>query len=153
MHRWSLRDGNFQWKAHIPVVTITAARHPDETIHSVVNRITKKLHGFSRQYRDKWRHPDSHEGDLDERFVHELPTLYGIVIKHSVTAIVTCDTSVPDKPIRTLLTCNWATLGQEVWYALAIAIVMARARNYLMQLDEEGELGPLIVDHGPDPDA
>lgn len=153
MRKWALMDGQFQFKAHIPVVAIAAATTKDETIHGVVDRITERLHKFGRQYRDKWRHPDSREGDTDEKFTHELPTLYGIVIKHSVSAVVTYDASVPDKPIRTLLTCNWATSGQEVWYTLAIAIVMARARNYLMQLDEEGELGPLIVDQGPDPDA
>ncbi|KAK4693719.1 hypothetical protein P7C71_g3729, partial [Lecanoromycetidae sp. Uapishka_2] len=153
MHKWSLMDGQFQWKAHIPVVAIAVATTKEESIRSVVDRVTRRLHKLGRRYRDKWRHPDCSEGDVDERFVHKLPTLYGIVIKHSVTAIVTCDSSVPDKPIRTILTCNWATQGQEVWYTLAVAITLARARNYLMQLDKEGELGPLIIDHGPDPDA
>lgn len=75
------------------------------------------------------------------------------MIKNTIVAIVTCDASVPDKPIRTLLTTHWGTTGQEVWHALAAAITMVKARNYLMQLDEEGELGPEIIDYGSDPDA
>ena len=66
---------------------------------------------------------------------------------------MTCDSRVPGKPIRTLGTYDFSIAGQDVWHALAVAIVMIRARNFLMHLDKEGELGPEIVDYGSDPDA
>ena len=79
-----------------------------------------------------------------------MPTLFGFVIKYSVVAIVTCDSSIPRKPIRTLITCDWKIMGQGVWHALAVAITMVRARNYLMELNEEGELGEDIEESDPD---
>lgn len=79
--------------------------------------------------------------------------LTGFVIKYSVVAIVTCDSRVPGNPIRTLGTFDFKVVGQDVWHALAVSIAMVRGRNYLMQLDGEGELGPEVVDEGSDPDA
>ena len=75
------------------------------------------------------------------------------MIKYSIVAIVTCDSRVPGNPIRTLGTFDFKVIGQDVWHALAISIAMIRARNYLMELDEEGELGPEVIDYGSDPDA
>ena len=79
-----------------------------------------------------------------------MPTLFGFVIKYSVVAIVTCDSSIPKKPIRTLGTFDWKIVGQDVWHALALAITMVSARNFLVQLDEEGGLGEEIEESDPD---
>lgn len=43
--------------------------------------------------------------------------------------------------------------GQDVWHAFAVAEFMCCARNYLMELDAEGLLGPEIEDDTEDPDA
>ena len=142
-----------QHKDHIPVVAIASAKG-QETVESVVGRVTDQLHSLGRQYRDKWRNPNPQGGsDEHQEYTHELPTLTGFVIKYSVVAIVTCDSRVPGNPIRTLGTFDFKSVGQDVWHALAISIAMIRARNYLMRLDEEGELGPEAVDYGSDPDA
>lgn len=114
--------------------------------------MTDKLHCLGRQYRDKWRHPDFEEADMDQEYTHEMPTLYGFVVKYSVVAIVTYDSSVPGKAIRTLSTLDFQKVGQDVWQALAIAIVVIKGRNYLKQLEEEQELGEEIDDES-DPDA
>lgn len=151
-YKWSLADGRVEHKDHIPVVAIASAKG-QETVESVVGRVTDQLHSLGRQYRDKWRHPSSQAGDEYQRFTHELPTLTGFVIKYSVVAIVTCDSSVAGHPIRTLGTFDFKVIGQDVWHALAVSIAIIRGRNYLMRLDEEGELGPEIVDYGSDPDA
>ena len=146
-------DGRLHHKAHIPVVAIASAK-PKETVESVVGRVTDQLHSLGRQYRDKWRHLEcEREGEGALRYVHALPTLTGFVVKYSVVAIVTCDSSVPGKPVRTVGTYDFKVLGQDVWNALAVSIAMIRGRNYLMQLDREGELGPEIIDYGSDPDA
>ena len=63
------------------------------------------------------------------------------------------DPSVPGKPIRTLHTADWKVKGQDVWNAIAVSLAFIKQRDYLMQLDAEGELGPEIIDDGPDPDA
>ena len=151
-YKWSIADGKVQHKEHIPVIAIAAAKG-QETVASVVGRVTDQLHSLGRQYRDKWRRPGSKRGVEQQNFTHELPTLTGFVIKYSIVAIVTCDSRVAGNPIRTLGTFDFNVVGQDVWHALAISIAMIRGRNYLMQLDKEGELGPEVVDYGSDPDA
>lgn len=141
-----------QHKDHIPVIAIASAKG-HETVESVVSRVTDQLHSLGRQYRDKWQRTNSQMSDECQEFAHELPTLTGFVIKYSIVAIVTCDSRVPGNPIRTLGTFDFKVVGQDVWHALAISIAMIRGRNYLMQLDQEGELGPEVVDYGSDPDA
>ena len=75
------------------------------------------------------------------------------MIKYSIVAIVTCDCRVAGSPIRTLGTFDFKVIGQDVWNALAVSIAMIRGRDYLMQLDAQGELGAEVVDYGSDPDA
>ncbi|CAD6567468.1 MAG: hypothetical protein ASARMPREDX12_001006 [Alectoria sarmentosa] len=151
-YKWSVADGNVQHKEHIPVIAIASAKG-QETVESVVGRVTDQLHSLGRQYRDKWRCANPHKSEEHQKFTHELPTLTGFVIKYSIVAIVTCDSRVPGNPIRTLGTFDFKVVGQDVWHALAVSIAMIRGRNYLMQLDEQGELGPEVVDYGSDPDA
>ena len=64
---------------------------------------------------------------------------------------MTCDSSVPKKPIRALATYDWNKGDdQDVWQAFGVALTIVAARNYLMKLDEEGELGDDIVESDPD---
>ncbi|KAL9102966.1 MAG: hypothetical protein Q9163_001953 [Psora crenata] len=149
--KWSLRDGKLLRKPHIDMISVATAK-PGETVQSVVHRITDKLYSLGREWRNKWRHPDHKESDVDQGYMHEPPTLYGFVIKYSVVAIVTCDARMPTKPVRTLVTLDFQQLGQDVWHALAISIVCVRTRNYLLQLEEEGQIGEEILDDS-DPDA
>lgn len=81
-----------------------------------------------------------------------MPTLVGIVIKYTVVCIITLDTSRPRKPIRTVHTADWKVEKQECWHSIAVALAFVKQRDYLMQLDAEGELGPEIIDES-DPDA
>ena len=81
-----------------------------------------------------------------------MPTLFGFFVKYTVVAIVTLDTGMPRKPIRTVHTADWKVNKQECWNAMAVAIAFVRQRDYLMQLDREGELGPEVHDES-DPDA
>lgn len=151
-YKWSLTDAKLKHKAHIPVTAIACAK-PRESTESVLGRVTDQLHDLSRQYRDKWRHPDCKESDVQQRYTHSLPTLFGFVIKYTVVAIVTCDSSVPGSPVRTLNTADWRVITQNVWHAIAVAIAFIVQRDYLMQLDDEGELGPEIIEEESDPDA
>ena len=151
-YKWSIADANVQHKDFIPVIAIASAKG-QETVESVVGRVTDQLHSLSRQHRDKWRHHGSRADDQHQEFIHELPTLTGFVIKYSIVAIVTCDCRVGGSPIRTLGTFDFKVIGQDVWNALAVSIAMVRGRNHLMHLDVEGELGPEVVDYCSDPDA
>ena len=152
-YKWTIADANVERKDFIPVIAIASAKG-QESVESVVGRLTDQLHSLSRQHRDRWqRHPAFRASDEDQEFTRELPTLTGFVIKYSVVAIVTCDSRVAGNPIRTLGTFDFKSIGQDVWHALAVSIAMIRGRNYLMQLDAEGALGPEVVDDDSDPDA
>ena len=151
-YKWTLADGKLEHKAHIPVTAIVCAK-PKESTESVVNRVTAQLHELGRRYRDKWRSPNSKESDTHQSFTHSMPTLFGFLVKNTVSAIVTVDSSIPEKPIRTMHTGNWNVVNQEGWHVMAIAIAFVRQRSFLLQLDAEGELGPEIIDTGDDPDA
>ncbi|KAL6719199.1 DNA mismatch repair protein Mlh1 [Lecanora helva] len=150
-YKWTIADAKLQNKKFIPITAIACAK-PKETTESVVSRVTDQLHDLGRQWRNKWRHPDSNEGDSKQNFTHPMPTLFGFVIKYTVTAIVTYDSRVPRKPIRTLHTADWKVIGQDAWHAMAVGTALVRQRDYLMKLDAEGELGPDIPDTY-DPDA
>ena len=86
---------------------------------------------------------DDNNNDKNESpvFERDLPTLYGIVIKYSVLAFVTYDVANPDREVKSLALFDFQHHGQDVWHALSIAILMVRARDYLMRLRDEGGLG------------
>lgn len=154
---WSMKDAGLDSSEHIPIVSIVSAR-PDEPVSDVVARITNELQERSRQYRTKWlegqestgqpnkpNNTDDEDNNNDKYetpvFEHDLPTLYGIVIKYSVLAFVTYDVANPDREVKSLALFDFQHHGQDVWHALSIAILMVRARDYLMRLRDEGGLG------------
>lgn len=169
---WSMKDAGLDSSEHIPIVSIVPAR-PDEPVSDVVARITNELQERGRQYRTKWlegkestdqpnkpNNTDDDDGDddggggkddnnNDEKespvFERDLPTLYGIVIKYSVLAFVTYDVANPDREVKSLALFDFQHHGQDVWHALSIAILMVRARDYLMRLRDKGGLGLGLV--------
>lgn len=165
-----MKDAGLDSSEHIPIVSIVSAR-PDEPVSDVVARLTNELQERSRQYRTKWLESkestgqpnkpnntddddeddddddggkyDNNNNDRNESpvFERDLPTLYGIVIKYSVLAFVTYDVANPDREVKSLALFDFQHHGQDVWNALSIAILMVRARDYLMRLRDEGGLG------------
>lgn len=157
---WSMKDAGLDSIEHIPIVSIVAAR-PGEPVSDVVARLTNELQERGRQYRTKWlegeksaSQPNNDDGDDDDNdknenpvFKRDLPTLYGIVIKYSVLAFVTYDVANPDREVKSLALFDFQHHGQDVWHALSIAVLMVRARDYLMRLRDEGELGLGLVNN------
>lgn len=155
---WSMKDAGLDSIEHIPIVSIVAAR-PEEPVSDVVARLTNELQERGRQYRTKWledeksatqpNNDDDDDNDKKENpvFKRDLPTLYGIVIKYSVLAFVTYDVANPDREVKSLALFDFQHHGQDVWHALSIAILMVRARDYLMRLRDEGELGLGLVNN------
>ncbi len=147
-----MKDAGLAHIKHIPVVAIVAAR-PNETVTSVVERLTEKLEEQGRQYRAQWGF-DEASHDQSREFRYELPTLYGIVIKYTVISFITYDAANPDRPVKSLALFDFQHKGQDVWHGLAIAILLIHARNYLLHLKERGELGGEIskIDESSDDD-
>ena len=89
------------------------------------------------------------------------PVLYAFVVKYSVLAIVSWDPSSPSpenipppvdagKPVRVLGTYDWNEVGQDVWHALAVALVECKARDTLIEMAERRELGEVVIEDDPD---
>ena len=151
--RWSMRDAGLSKTEHIPAIAIATAV-PEESVAGVVGRITDQLHHMGNQYRSLWRdRTRSTETDDVQYYVHDLPTLYGVVIKYSVVSLVTYDVAKPGQAVRCLGTYNFQKEGQDIWHALAVSIIFIRARDYLMELKEEGELGDEADVDSSDEDA
>ena len=84
-------------------------------------------------------------------FAAPLPTIYGFLVKSSILAIMSWDSSLGEEGgVRTLGTYDWNVVGQDVWHALAVGIVEARARRYLMDLEKKGLLGRDREESDPD---
>ena len=79
------------------------------------------------------------EDAIGEEYSHDLPTLYGIVIKHTVVAMVTYDVCVPGQEVRFISIFDFSKPDQDVWNGLAVAILVVICRNYLMDLAKEEE--------------
>ena len=70
-----------------------------------------------------------------------IPTLYGIVIARTIMAFVTYDAAgalKEDSKVRNLALFNWRDPGQDVWNALAVALMVIQARETLVDLQEAG---------------
>lgn len=128
---------------HFPVLII-AAGAPNESTPVLIGRVTDRLHQIGRQYRHFWI-DTTRSNDMEQQYTHDLPILYGIVIKFTVVTFVTYDVAMPQRPLRFLAQFNFAQLGQDVWNCLAAAILVVRARNYLRKLQAEGQLGKEII--------
>lgn len=151
-NKWALRDANIHPKSYIDLMSVVAAK-PNETVPEALHRLTRKLHKRAQEWRDQVRHPDCNKDDTEQVYTQAPPTLYGFLIKYSVVAILTHDASKPDAPVRNLVTSNLQMLGYDVWAALAIAIVCVRARNQLLDTDDQAKLNLEMAEEEDDPDA
>ncbi|KAL8793664.1 MAG: hypothetical protein Q9195_003713 [Heterodermia aff. obscurata] len=153
---WTMHDAKLKKVPHIPVLAIVVAQ-PYEDINSVVNRCTDRMHSLGRQYREAWLIEDENDtrglGVYIPRYKRRLPTILGIIVKHTAVAFVTYDASVPGRPVRNMGVWNLADDEQDTWHALAFAIFMICARNYLLGLQRVGEIGQDDGVESDDPDA
>ena len=143
-YRWSIEDAGLSNIEHIPALSIAAA-NPDESVASVIGRLTDQVHDRGNQYRALWLDEDRCTVyDNEQYYFHDLPTLYGVAINYTIVSFLTYDVAKPGEALKCLASFNFQQVGQDVWNALAISILFIRARNYLLELEDEGELGELI---------
>ena len=69
-----------------------------------------------------------------------MPTLYGVVVARTIMAFVTYDAALTESNVRNLALFNWRDQGQDVWNALAVALMVVQAREVLVWMDENGKL-------------
>ncbi|KAL8737549.1 MAG: hypothetical protein Q9181_001563 [Wetmoreana brouardii] len=150
-YKWTIMDGGLSRIDHIPVLAIGTAAHR-EPVTSVLSRVTDQLHELGRQYRAYFfDHTDPVTGE--PVFIRELPTLYGVVITYSIVTFVTYDARFPSKQVQSMGSYDFSNEEQDVWHAFAAAIVFVKARDYLIMLKEEKDLGATLEDGDSDRDA
>ena len=133
-----------RYKPHLDLIAVSFA-NPNESVGSVVARITKKFQRLAQKWRDKLRLASCSEFDEYQTYVRQVPILYGFLIKSTVVAIMTYDASKPQSHARSLATLDHSRDGEDVWHALAIAIVCCRVRNLVLQLEKEGLIGEEVI--------
>lgn len=152
-YRWSIEDARLSNVEHIPALSIAAAL-PDESVASVVGRLTDQMHDRGNQYRALWLDETlCTVYDNEQYYFHDLPTLYGVTINYTIVSFLTYDVAKPGQSLKCLASFNFQQAGQDVWNALAVSILFIRARDYLIELENEGELGELIHTTVEDLDA
>ncbi|KAL8807944.1 MAG: hypothetical protein Q9182_000410 [Xanthomendoza sp. 2 TL-2023] len=158
-YKWSMADAGLSHLDLIPLLTIGTA-FPNESIDSLVGRVTDSLHDLGRRYRQLFSTRDEETGEPIKdpetgkiTFTRDLPTLYGIIIYKHVATIVTYDARFPKKGIQLMNTNNFIDLEEDVWHAFSVAITMIKARNDLIGMMEDGVIWPEMEDddtHDPD---
>ncbi|KAI9842605.1 MAG: hypothetical protein M1837_007043 [Sclerophora amabilis] len=174
---WSEKDGGYAKKPHIPLISIAtprdraAARDPNAT-HHLEAQIRRKLTLLASRYRSAFtvhksiepqnsnKNP-SRECDIssvrsstpiNNEFSYQPPTLYGMLILHSVVAIGTYNSANLESPLRTVAILDLGKKGQEVWNGIAIAAAVICARDWLTRL-EPLKAEKEISESSDDPDA
>ncbi|MCJ1229027.1 hypothetical protein MMC12_005691 [Toensbergia leucococca] len=144
--KWSEQDASFEYLSFIPALAIVSAR-PGETTQSIANRIEKRLHALGRRYRarnlvrrpsvaciDEEQNVCIEDAEEMEQCLQQLPTLYGIVITGSTVGFVSYDARVPGKKTQTVGLAHFNNEIQDVWNALAVAIVVCWAREIVQDI-------------------
>lgn len=151
-YEWTMLDADLKSINALPAISIATAT-PNESVSSVVHRMTNQLHEIGSQYRARWIDKER-SNEIEQHYVHDLPTLYGIIIKQAVFSIVTHDTIYPEQEVKCIGVYNFKDESQDVWHGLALSIVFIRARNDLLTLKAEGEYEPqpesLSITEDPD---
>ncbi|OCK78767.1 hypothetical protein K432DRAFT_427031 [Lepidopterella palustris CBS 459.81] len=162
--KWATTDGKVDASWNIPILAIESASKTTH-ISIIEENMKRKLGNLGAQFRDAFRVRPSverHEGKEDEyhseheltdwgEFSHELPTLYGIVLSHTVMGMVSYDILAETPSLRTVAMFDFGKDGYDVWNSLAVAILVVHCRNRMMEL--KGALSELSSTAESDPDA
>ncbi|KAL8694836.1 MAG: hypothetical protein Q9218_000595 [Villophora microphyllina] len=150
-YKWTIKDAGLSHINHIPVLAIGTAAHR-EPVASVVGRVTDQLHQLASEYREElFDHIDPTSGE--PVYSRDLPTMYGVVITYSIVTFLTYDARFPSKQLQSMGSYDFSDLSQDVWHAFAVAIVFAKAREYLIMLKESNKLETILEDEDSDRDA
>ncbi|KAI9703869.1 MAG: hypothetical protein M1836_007641 [Candelina mexicana] len=156
--KWSHQDSSIVKKNHIPNITVAISK-PDQSTTVVERQVTSTLRALAAQYRDTFRIHKSVENDTSsesgseseiEKYSRPLPTLFGIIVAHSIVAFVTHDSADPGATIRPMGMFDFGLRTMDVWNSFAVAILVVQARNFLVGLRDELEDETTESD---DPDA
>lgn len=127
-----LRELAAQYRAHTnfqPSQSVPSIPKQDNKATFETSDISPKPESTSGAASSTTTSPSTHA------FNPELPTLYGLIVVHTIVALVTLDTSMDGKELRNIALIDYSKSDQDVWNGIAIAMVAVWARNQLKTLD------------------
>lgn len=130
--KWLMRDADFNKTEHILAVAIATAV-PKESVANVVSCIIDQLHHMNERYYSLWRDiARSAKTNNVQYYVHDLSTLYKVVIKFSVISLLTYDVAIAGQAVRCLSNYNFRNKGQDIWHTLVN--IRRSSDEFLLQL-------------------
>ncbi|KAF4636273.1 hypothetical protein G7Y89_g1801 [Cudoniella acicularis] len=138
--RWSEKDGGFDKKRFLPVLTVVAAR-PNEAIDSISKTITNQMNFLAKKHRDHLGIHVGEEGEIDHIDANKRapPILYGIIIAQTMAIFVTLDSANLKGKLRHIEHFDFTVKDMDVWNGFALAIMVTVARNSIMAIRDELE--------------
>lgn len=136
----------------IPVLALEAGSRDTLAITLQANLLAK-LEALAERHKEALRVHSSIEGPqygyyhdegewvrgklpAETEYVHELPTLYGVIASHMVMAFVGYDMLAPEPSLTIIAMFDWRESDYDVWNSLAVAILVIHCRNRMMELRE-----------------
>lgn len=156
---WALRDADLQNRTRMIPTYVVKARCKNASTDSTVQSIVRGLIGLANRYRRVWRQRCSGEpasedtssfaGQRRERFDDSrFPILTGFLICGPALGIITLDSNPvktpvldPESSARLIAQFNFSEPSQDVWNALAVAIVVIQVRKMILQVLQENAEG------------
>ncbi|KIW01834.1 uncharacterized protein PV09_06685 [Verruconis gallopava] len=113
---------------------------PEKSADELEELALKRLRKRKEKVLDLLRVADTSRRDSDffwhdgSAYLVEPPTLYGVVAKQTVVALVAYEPLSPRDALRTIAFFHMSKPKYDVWNALALAIVMIHCRDHLLKI-------------------
>ncbi|KAL3427381.1 hypothetical protein PVAG01_00890 [Phlyctema vagabunda] len=148
--KWAEEDGGYHKLRFIPNLVVVTSK-PTQSQESMSKDIVSQLTFLGNKYRDSLRLPDPYIDEFGElqEFSSQPPIIYGILIARSITLLWTLDSSKRDACPKFISKFDFSEEGMEAWNAIALAIFIVMARNYIMAIKDKLEPD---IDTDSDPD-
>ena len=130
---WSLRDGNHLLDHHprapLPSVLAIQTGSTRVPVPTLQNNIRRKFRALVQEWRDVLR-PEE-----------EVPTLYGLIVSHTLSGLVAWDVvDAEQRGMRTMAMFDYGQGDYDVWNSLALAILVVHCRDVVIELKNLGAL-------------
>ncbi|KAF2816255.1 uncharacterized protein BDZ99DRAFT_458136 [Mytilinidion resinicola] len=141
--KWATTDGKVDGAWNLPILAFESGpkNMPTAKLHS---NMLARLSYMGSQFKDAFRIRSSVERDEDgaesveppseEEFTCKLPTLYGVIVSHTVMAFVCYDILALWPSLRMVAIFDYGQDDYDVWNSLAVAILVIHCRNKMMEL-------------------
>lgn len=148
--RWTEEDGGYSNLRFIPN-TVIVTKKPAQTFEESSKDLISQMAFLAERYRTMLALPASKTSKLGGTALYsrQPPIIYGITIVTSKVFFWTMDSAKVGARPRFIQHFEFAEEGMDVWNAIAVAIFLVMARNYMISIKDDLEPD---FDESDDPD-